>query len=136
MGQRITKAINVLQVKAAAMRDMKVIDVPNTSLDEVNTVAAIMRNTAQILHKRQDQQTILIQELNHRVKNTLATIQAISRMTIRSSHDMAAFEEVFSARLLALSSTHNLLTEAAWSGVEFSERAALVAERPCRHSDE
>ncbi|WP_312895248.1 sensor histidine kinase [Microvirga sp.] len=121
MGQRITKAIAVLQVKAAAMRDMKVIDVPNTSLDEVNTVAAIMRNTAQILRKRQDQQTILIQELNHRVKNTLATIQAISRMTIRSSHDMAAFEEVFSARLLALSGTHNLLTETAWSGVELRE---------------
>jgi two-component sensor histidine kinase len=121
MGQRITKAIAVLQVKAAAMRDMKVIDVPNTSLDEVNTVAQIMRNTAQILRKRQDQQTILIQELNHRVKNTLATIQAISRMTIRSSHDIAAFEEVFSARLLALSGTHNLLTDSAWSGVELRE---------------
>jgi two-component sensor histidine kinase len=121
MGQRITKAINVLQVKAAAMRDMKVIDVPRTSLDEVNTVAQIMRNTAQILRKRQDQQTILIQELNHRVKNTLATIQAISRMTIRNSHDMAAFEQAFSARLLALSGTHNLLTEAAWSGVELRE---------------
>ncbi|GEO18656.1 sensor histidine kinase [Microvirga aerophila] len=121
MGQRITKAINVLQAKAAAMRDMKVIDVSRTSLDEVNTVAAIMRNTAQILRKRQDQQTILIQELNHRVKNTLATIQAISRMTIRNSHDMAAFEQAFSARLLALSSTHNLLTESAWSGVELRE---------------
>jgi two-component sensor histidine kinase len=128
MGQRITKAIAVLQVKAAAMRDMKVIDVPNTSLDEVNKVAAIMRNTAQILRKRQDQQTILIQELNHRVKNTLATIQAISRMTIRNSHDMAAFEQAFSARLLALSSTHNLLTESAWSGVELSELLAKELE--------
>jgi two-component sensor histidine kinase len=121
MGQRITKAINVLQVKATAMRDMKVIDFPRTSLDEVNTVAEIMRNTAQILRTRQDQQTILIQELNHRVKNTLATIQAISRMTIRNSHDMAAFEQAFSARLLALSGTHNLLTESAWSGVELRE---------------
>jgi two-component sensor histidine kinase len=91
------------------------------SLDEVNTVAQIMRNTAQILRKRQDQQTILIQELNHRVKNTLSTIQAISRMTIRNSHDMAAFEQAFSARVLALSSTHNLLTESAWSGVELRE---------------
>jgi two-component sensor histidine kinase len=121
MGQRITKAINVLQVKAAAMRDMRVIDVPSTSLDEVNTVAAIMRNTAQILRKRQEQQTILIQELNHRVKNTLTTIQGISRMTLRNSHNMAAFEQAFSARLLALSSTHNLLTESAWSGVELRE---------------
>jgi hypothetical protein len=55
------------------------------------------------------------------VKNTLATIQAISRMTIRNSHDMAAFEQAFAARLLALSSTHNLQTESAWSGVELRE---------------
>jgi two-component sensor histidine kinase len=121
MGRRITKAINVLQTKAAAMRDMKVIDFPRTSLDEINSVAEIMRDTAQILRKRQDQQTTLIQELNHRVKNTLATVQAISRMTIRNSHDMAAFEQAFSARLLALSMTHNLLTDSAWSGVELRE---------------
>lgn len=121
MGRRITKAINALQGKAAAMRDMKVIDFPRTSLDEVNDVAEIMRDTAHILRKRQDQQTTLIQELNHRVKNTLATVQAISRMTIRNSHDMVAFEEAFSARLLALSTTHNLLTDAAWSGVELRE---------------
>jgi two-component sensor histidine kinase len=121
MGRRITRALRVLQVKAAAMRDMKVIDVPLTSLDEVNNVAQIMRNTAQALRNRQQQQTTLIQELNHRVKNTLTTIQAISRMTLKNSHDLAAFEQTFSARLLALSSTHNLLTESAWSGVQLRE---------------
>ncbi len=121
MGRRITNAIRVLQVKALAMRDMRVIDVPQTSLDEVNTVAEIMRNTAQALRNRQQQQTTLIQELNHRVKNTLTTIQAISRMTLKNSRDLAAFEQAFSARLLALSSTHNLLTESAWSGVELRE---------------
>src|ERR671913_2394788 len=121
MGRRITNALKVLQVKAAAMRDMKVIDVPRTSLDEVNTVAQIMRNTAQALRDRQAQQTTLIQELNHRVKNTLTTIQAISRMTLKNSRDLAAFEQTFTARLLALSSTHNLLTESAWSGVQLRE---------------
>jgi two-component sensor histidine kinase len=38
-----------------------------------------------------------------------------------NSHDMATFEQAFSARLLAHSSTHNLLTESAWSGVELRE---------------
>jgi two-component sensor histidine kinase len=121
MGRRIANAINALQVKAAAMRDMRVIDLPRTSLDEVNVVARIMRDTAQILRNRQEQQTILIQELNHRVKNTLATVQAISRMTIRNSPDMSSFEHAFSARLLALSSTHDLLTASAWSGVELRD---------------
>jgi two-component sensor histidine kinase len=121
LGQRIANAINALQAKAAAMREMRVIDFPRTSLNEVNTVAQIMRDTAQILRKRQEQQTTLIQELNHRVKNTLATVQAISRMTIRNSPDIAVFEHTFSARLLALSATHDLLTASAWSGVELRD---------------
>ena len=121
MGRRITNAINVLQMKAAAMRDMKVIDYPRTSLDEVNAVADIMRTTAQALRNREEQQTTLIQELNHRVKNTLTTIQAICRMTVKNSHDLTAFERTFTDRLLALSTTHNLLTESAWSGVELRE---------------
>lgn len=121
MGRQITDAIRVLQVKAIAMRDMRVINTPHTSLNEVNTVAKIMLDTAQTLRKRQDQQTTLIQELNHRVKNTLATVQALSRMTIRNSPDMAAFEHAFSARLLALSATHNLLTETGWAGVDLHE---------------
>jgi two-component sensor histidine kinase len=126
LGRRIASAINVLQINAAAMRDMKVVDYPRTSLDEVNAVADIMRTTAQALRNRQEQQTTLIQELNHRVKNTLTTIQAICRMTIKNSQDMTAFERTFTARLLALSTTHNLLTESAWSGVELRE--LLVTE--------
>jgi two-component sensor histidine kinase len=121
MGRRIINAIRVLEVKASGMRDMKVIEFPNTSLDEVNTVAEIMRNTTEVLKARQKQQTTMMQELNHRVKNTLATVQSISRMTSKNSKDMRAYEEAFSARLMALSTTHNLLTESAWSGVELHQ---------------
>ncbi len=121
LGRRITRAIEVLQVKASAMRDMRVIDFPRTSLDEVNAVATIMRDTAKVLRTRQEQQTTLIQELNHRVKNTLATIQSISRMTMKNSRDIDAFDHAFSSRLMALSATHNLLTETAWSGVGLHE---------------
>jgi two-component sensor histidine kinase len=124
LGRRIIRAIAVLQVKAGAMRDMRVIDIPRTSLAEVNAVAAIMRETAQALLRREEQQTTLIQELNHRVKNTLTTIQSISRMTMRNSKDMAAFDEAFSSRLFALSATHNLLTERAWEGVELHDLLA------------
>jgi two-component sensor histidine kinase len=124
MGRRITGAINVLQAKAAAMRDMREIDLPRTSLTEVNAVAGIMRETAQALRRREDQQAMLIMELNHRVKNTLATIQSISRMTMKNSTDIAAFDKSFSARLLALSATHNLLTTSAWSGADLNELLA------------
>jgi two-component sensor histidine kinase len=65
-----------------------------------------------------------MQELNHRVKNTLSTIQSISRMTLKNTRDMDAFEQTFSARLMALSATHNLLTEKAWTGVDLLELLA------------
>jgi PAS domain S-box-containing protein len=60
------------------------------------------------------QQKLLLDELNHRVKNTLATVQAIASQTLRSNPDPAAFRAAFEARLQALSATHSLLTGSGW----------------------
>lgn len=68
----------------------------------------------------QDQQRLLLDELNHRVKNTLATVQAISQQTLRGATDPAAFAKAFEARLLALSQTHNALTDGQWAGASLS----------------
>ena len=59
---------------------------------------------------------MMLAELNHRVKNTLATVQAVAQQTAASAPDLASFNESFLARLLALSNTHNLLARGAWSG--------------------
>ena len=77
--------------------------------------------------KRSDERRqLLINELNHRVKNTLASVQAIARQTLRTSPDLAGFKDAFEARLLALSQTHNLLTEQHWRSA--SLLAMLAAE--------
>lgn len=77
--------------------------------------------------KRSDERRqLLINELNHRVKNTLASVQAIARQTLRTSPDLAAFQDAFESRLLALSQTHNLLTEQHWRSA--SLLAMLAAE--------
>ena len=65
--------------------------------------------------------TFLLQELDHRVKNTLAIVQSISRQTLRASPTPEAFAEVFEDRLLALSHAHELLTRRAWGRAEFHE---------------
>jgi two-component sensor histidine kinase len=57
-----------------------------------------------------------LNELNHRVKNTLAIVQAIAVQTLRMADSPAAFTEAFLARLLALSQTHNLLNQTSWQG--------------------
>jgi two-component sensor histidine kinase len=56
----------------------------------------------------------MLHELNHRVKNTLATVQALARQS-------RGAEGVLEARILALSKTHDLLTREDWSGASLRE---------------
>lgn len=65
-----------------------------------------------------ERQRLMIDELNHRVKNTLATVQSIAMQTARTHIDPASFAETFQARLMALSHTHDLLTRSHWEGAE------------------
>jgi two-component sensor histidine kinase len=60
------------------------------------------------------QQRFLLDELNHRVKNTLATVQSIASQTLRSTSEPKRFRDAFESRLLALSKTHDLLTRNGW----------------------
>ena len=62
---------------------------------------------------------LLIEELNHRVKNTLAILQAIAAQTFRSA--TRAEREKFEGRLGALAETHNLLSQEKWQGSELAE---------------
>jgi PAS domain S-box-containing protein len=68
-------------------------------------------------------QLLMNRELSHRVKNTLAVIQAMARHTLRSATDPAAFTTAFEGRLRALSISHNLLTSSQWEGAEIGELA-------------
>ncbi|GAA0621744.1 hypothetical protein GCM10009422_16930 [Brevundimonas kwangchunensis] len=73
-----------------------------------------------------ERQKLMIDELNHRVKNTLATVQSIAIQTARSHEDPRSFAESFQARLMALSHTHDLLTRSHWEGADL--RAILEHE--------
>lgn len=69
-------------------------------------------------------QKLLLDELNHRVKNTLATVQSIAVQSLRSPAGPSGFREIFEARLLALSEAHNLLSNEAWRGADLATLAA------------
>ncbi|WP_165820037.1 sensor histidine kinase [Microvirga sp. KLBC 81] len=71
--------------------------------------------------KTEERQSLLIHELNHRVKNTLATVQSLAIQTMRSSPSPEAFQSNFMARLMALSATHDLLTQTYWESASLSE---------------
>jgi PAS domain S-box-containing protein len=77
----------------------------------------------------EDHLKLLLNELNHRVKNTLAIVQSIATLTLKDVNQgsRAAFEE----RLLNLSAVHNLLTDESWNSTSLSSvaRTSLRAAR-------
>jgi PAS domain S-box-containing protein len=74
----------------------------------------------------EERRTLLLNELNHRVKNTLATVQSLAAQTLRGAPSPEAFRAAFEARLVALSNTHDLLTRDSWAGAHL--RDILEAE--------
>jgi PAS domain S-box-containing protein len=74
----------------------------------------------------EEQQLLLIGELNHRVKNTLATIQSLANQTFRRTKDPAEFVRSFNGRLRSLAAAHGLLTRTSWQGASLQD---LVREQ-------
>lgn len=62
----------------------------------------------------ENRQRVLIDELNHRVKNTLATVQSLASQTARHAESLPDFVGKFQARLLAVARAHDLLTKRHW----------------------
>ncbi len=70
---------------------------------------------------------LLVNELNHRVKNSLATIQAIAAQSFNASRPLAEAQEAFTNRIVALAEAHDLLTRENWEGAELHDIAARLA---------
>jgi PAS domain S-box-containing protein len=64
---------------------------------------------------------LLIGELDHRVKNTLAMVQAIANQTARAITDPVEFAKSFNGRIRAMAVAHTLLTRASWSGADLGD---------------
>ncbi|MBJ6125116.1 HWE histidine kinase domain-containing protein [Microvirga splendida] len=83
----------------------------------------------------EEHQQLLIHELNHRVKNTLATVQSIASQTLRNAGTMQEARSAMEARLLALSRAHDVLTRENWEGAGLIE-IVREAMAPYRHERE
>lgn len=78
-------------------------------------VAVLFYDITDRKHHEQHQK-MLLNELNHRVKNTLATIQSIATQTLANATDCEHARRLLEGRLMALSMAHNVLTRESWSG--------------------
>ena len=76
----------------------------------------------------EDLQQLLLNELNHRVKNTFATVQAITSQTLRSATDIPAAREALEGRIKSLAQAHDLLTMRAWTGAKLTDVIARTLQ--------
>jgi PAS domain S-box-containing protein len=74
---------------------------------------------------------ILVGELNHRVKNTLAVVQSIASQTLGNALTMEDARFAFGARLMNLATAHDILTRESWTGADLTE---IVADTVKPHS--
>ncbi|MBB4039830.1 two-component sensor histidine kinase [Microvirga flocculans] len=70
-------------------------------------------------------QQLLVNELNHRVKNTLATVQSIVSQTLRNAPTPPEARAMIEQRMIALSRAHDVLTQEKWEGADMR---AIVAQ--------
>lgn len=77
-------------------------------------VLAVARDISEQRHG-EARQGVLLMEMEHRLKNTLAIVQAIATQTLRNAPSLAAAAESLGARMLALAQAHDVLMQGAWA---------------------
>jgi PAS domain S-box-containing protein len=91
--------------------------------DKSGRIVGASKIARDITERRQAEmlQRLLVQELNHRVKNTLATIQAIANQSMRHARNPSDFVSGFSGRVQALARAHDLLSQTRLQGAEIMD---------------
>lgn len=111
-------------------RDQPLPTLPRSLVREGATIADALVAAADERARRAETHRLLIDELNHRVKNTLATVQAMAAQSLKNlGAGAAAGRDAFEARLLALSRAHDILTRESWASADLRGIAAQ-AVRP------
>ena len=81
--------------------------------------------------RAEERQQLLVNELNHRVKNTLALVQGLALQSFKDGRDPAEARTAFQQRLAALAAAHDLLTRESWEGATL---ARLIEEAIGHHN--
>jgi two-component sensor histidine kinase len=101
------------------------------SPDDIEIISYANRTASIAIQRDQieTQRRMLVNEMNHRVKNTLATVQSIALQTLRNSNGLQAYQS-FSARLAGLADAHDLLVKGQSDSVEFHDLVTRAVSKP------
>lgn len=102
--------------------------------DASGNICGVLQNANDVTAEVQSEQLrdVVLRELDHRMKNQLATISAIARRTARDAETTDEFLESFDRRLQAMARTHQMLVDGQWNGLELGD---LVRTELAPYSD-
>ena len=120
IGRSFTAATARLTHQARALGEGRTVAPFRTRMSDLGLVGDALASASAAINRREKERELLINELNHRVKNTLATVQSIAMNTLKNP-PLEEARQSFSSRLLALSRIHDILTQQNWSGAELKD---------------
>jgi two-component sensor histidine kinase len=92
----------------------------SSPLEEFASIASALSSAAKSIEEKSRARDLLIGELNHRVKNTLAIVQSIVFQTLRGT-ELTELRDALTSRLHALGSAHDVLTRENWEGAQLDD---------------
>jgi two-component sensor histidine kinase len=121
----IARELSLLEADAAALGHGETVEARSGLISNFAAVQQALTRASEELSVRSERQRLMINELNHRVKNTLATVQSLAMQTFRGGDADAPAK--FDTRLAALASAHDLLTQTNWKDVSLADVVARCA---------
>ena len=105
--------------------------------DATGKITRVFAITTDLTERKraEEHQHLLINELNHRVKNTLTSVQSIASQTLRTAANKEEARKAFEDRLLALSRAHDVLTRENWERATVHALVAQMVEPYANHAE-
>jgi two-component sensor histidine kinase len=128
----------IMKLRSAMQRvaagDLSVRAEVASGIEEFAELAASFDEMARKRRHAEEQQRVLLRELNHRIKNTLAAVRSIAAQTLSHAADQEEFRRAFDGRLAALSRASTLLTAGNWQVTDIRSLIEATLE-PFRTAD-
>jgi two-component sensor histidine kinase len=112
--RRIARDVADIGAMAAAVGQGESLAPPRSGIAELQRVAGALACADAAIRARDRHTAVLIAELNHRVRNTLAVVLALVTRSLRSGNGEAATPEMLSGRIMALARAHDVLNSSDW----------------------
>jgi two-component sensor histidine kinase len=117
-GRSIIGAMKSLENASSSLLRNEPVNLKRTGLREVDHALTAFERAASTISEREKHHELLVEELNHRVKNTLAVVQSMAVLAKQTATSVSSYSASFISRIVSLAHTHDLLTASNWEDVQ------------------